>query len=81
MDDAYTIPVNETSLLQRVNKILAKDDHRLVKSRSNGEKSNMGEWYVIETHNSQVVDFYCKIEEIGRTTGALKSYEHFLKNP
>jgi len=81
MDDAYTIPVNETSLLQRVNKILAKDDHRLVKSRSNGEKSNMGEWYVIETHNSQVVDFYCKIEEIGRATGALKTYEHFSKNP
>jgi len=77
MNTPSLFPVSERALTQRLNIILKKEGKRLVKSRSRGEISNMGDWYITDTSGNQVVDFYCKIEEMGREKGALMPNECF----
>ena len=75
MNRSLLIPVSEHVVTKRINNALKKEGKRLVKSRSDGEILNMGDWYVIETCRNQVVDFYCRIEEIARDRGVLQPYE------
>lgn len=73
--DNEMIQVSERDLMQRINKILAREYHKLFKSRTERERQNMGDWYVAGTHTDAIIACHCDLEAIGRETGALKLHE------
>jgi hypothetical protein len=73
------VPVTGKALLQRINRVLAKDNKKMCKSRSYGEKSNLGDWHVIDTYINGVIDHHCTLAGIGEETGALKAYECLIE--
>ncbi len=49
------VPVSRRAVLARVNRILAKEDQAFRISRSHGEKSNLGEAYILDTRKNTIV--------------------------
>lgn len=63
--------VTQRTLVQRINRKLAHQDKRLCKSRSFGDFSNLGSWYVLDTARNAVVDHHVTPESLGRELGVL----------
>jgi len=74
--DTSKIPVTERALTQRINRVLAKEGQQLTKNRSERWKSDLGDWYVIDTNANVVTRQHCNVEELGKETGALKPHEY-----
>lgn len=69
------VPVSRRAVLARVNRILAKEDQAFRISRSHGEKSNLGEAYILDTRRNVVVAHQMSLEELASELGAIKSFE------
>jgi hypothetical protein len=67
--------VTKRALLRRINRILAKRGRRLCTSRSWGERGNLGDHHVIDSHYNTVVDTHVELDGFARTLGALNSGE------
>ncbi len=67
--------VSERALQKRINRQLAKENERLVKSKGLKAKTELGEWYIINDIN-QAVAWHCEIEKLGREMGVLKPSEN-----
>ncbi|MBT0665897.1 hypothetical protein KI809_16425 [Geobacter pelophilus] len=78
MDNIKTA-VDTKELVQRINRVLAKNRHRLVMSRSLSEKSNLGDWYIISTSTKAVTDYYSDIVALASETNVLMPHEYFNK--
>jgi hypothetical protein len=76
MED-FKVAVDTKELVQRINKVLVKGKHRLVKSRSSSDKSNLGDWYVISTSTNAVTAWHSDITELAQETAALLPHEYF----
>jgi len=77
--DPSKVPVEHRALTHRINRILAKDHRLLVKSRSRGEKGNLGDWYIVNANTNCVTASKCDIEELGREMGELKHHEYLVE--
>jgi hypothetical protein len=75
--DNFKVAVDTKELVQRINKVLIKGNHRLMQSRSLSDKSNLGDWYVISTSTNEVTSWHSDISELAQETNALMSYEYF----
>ena len=75
--DNFKTAVDTKELVQRINRVLAKGQHRLVRSRSSSDKSNMGDWYIISTSTKAVTALYSDIVALARETDVLMPYEYF----
>lgn len=73
----FKVAVETKELVQRINKVLTKGKHRLVKSRSTSDKSNLGEWYIVSTSTNAVTAWHSDIADLARETAALQPYEYF----
>jgi hypothetical protein len=73
----FKVAVDTKELVQRINKVLTKGNHRLVQSRSLSDKSNLGDWYVISTSTNEVTSWHSDITELARETNALMPDEFF----
>jgi hypothetical protein len=71
------VAVDTKELVQRINKVLTKGNHRLVQSRSLSDKSNLGDWYVISTSTNEVTSWHSDITELAQETNVLMPYEYF----
>jgi len=71
------VPVGMRALTQRINRALAKDGQKLVTSRSNMEKSNFGNWYIVDISTNAVDAYHCELETLAKECGVLKPYEVF----
>jgi len=76
MED-FKVAVDAKELAQRINRVLTKGKHRLVRSRSESDKSNLGEWYVVSTSTNAVTSWHSDIVELAQETAALQPYEYF----
>lgn len=75
--DNFKTAVDTKELVQRINRVLAKGQHRLVRSRSSSDKSNMGDWYIISTSTKAVTALYSDIVALARETDVLMPHEYF----
>jgi hypothetical protein len=75
--DNFKTAVDTKELVQRINRVLAKGQHRLVMSRSSSDKSNMGDWYIISTSTKAVTALYSDIVALARETDVLMPHEYF----
>lgn len=47
----------QKAVIERINRRLAKVNQKFRTSRSQGEKSNLGSFYILDTHRNEVVQF------------------------
>jgi hypothetical protein len=73
----FKVAVDTKELVQRINRVLTKGKHRLVKSRSVSDKSNLGDWYVVSTSTNAVTAWNSDIAELAQETAALLPNEYF----
>ncbi|MDR3580669.1 MAG: hypothetical protein P4L44_11965 [Oryzomonas sp.] len=75
--NTFKVAVDTKELVQRINKVLTKGNHRLVQSRSLSDKSNLGDWYIISTSTNEVTSWHSDITELAQETNALMPDEYF----
>lgn len=75
--ETFKVAVEAKELVRRINRVLTKERHRLVRSRSESDKSNLGEWYVVSTSTNAVTAWHSDIMELARETAALLPHEYF----
>ena len=66
--------VSERGLQKRINKQLAEENERLVKSKGLKTITELGEWYIVDFNNC-IVAWHCEIEKLAREIGVLKPSE------
>ena len=72
--EKMTSLVSERALQKRINRQLAKENERLVKSKGLKAKTELGEWYIINGINN-ILAWHCEIEKLGREIGVFKPSE------
>lgn len=68
------VPVTQRALVQRVNRLLAKED-RVIKAARGGAAVDLGDFYMVDTEINGIIEKHVDIEETARKLGALKPYE------
>ena len=68
------VPVSERALVQRINRVLAKEGEKLIKARGR-DISSCGQYYTILFSFNAVGRKDVGIEELGRDLGALRPWE------
>jgi hypothetical protein len=74
MSKTRTIGVTERALLQRIRRKLVHKGESLIVSRSENERANVGDYYIVNDRNV-VAAAHCDLEKLGRDTGALRPWE------
>lgn len=75
------IPVTLRALLQRINRVLAKEDQRLYTRRTARDGSHPRGWndtgshYIVDLRRNLVIGTHVDPELYGREIGVLESYE------
>jgi hypothetical protein len=76
------MPVQERTLLARINRHLAHDNERVHVTREGGRAAtDLGRFYVIrygrggDEPSTNIIDHHVDIEEMGRELGLLRPYE------
>jgi hypothetical protein len=69
------VAISGRALTQRIDRALSKTGKRLIKTRTDKDKSQYGDYYVVDTEMNCVVSCQINLEGLGRETGALKAYE------
>jgi hypothetical protein len=75
--ETLKVVVEAKELVRRINRVLSKERHRLVRSRSESDTSNLGEWYVVSTSTNAVTAWHSDIMDLARETAALLPHEYF----
>lgn len=69
------VPVTMRALIQRINRKLRSDYKQLCVSRGWRLKSNLGDYYILDTYRNVVVDHHTDPKALGKELGALAEYE------
>lgn len=71
----YTVPISERALLARINRQLVKEDQKLVKTRSEKAKVEVGDYYLLHFERDAILRMRVDLEDLGHDLGVLKRYE------
>ena len=70
------VQVTTRALVQRIDRLLAKDGQMLKKTRKKSRWfSETGEYFIINFNQNAIVAKHVDLEKLGRELGALKDYE------
>jgi hypothetical protein len=73
------IPVTQTEMVARINYMLRPKGQEIVKSKSSGEKSNWGDFYIrlVNDPNNKkdVVEHHINLEAYAQKNGVMKDSE------
>ena len=73
------VPVTSRAIIQRINRVLAKDLQVLKATRGERAQLDFGDHYVLDQSRGFVVDTHVDIEEMARGLGVLKDYEELVE--
>ena len=69
------VPVGERSLVQRINRRLAKDHQKLFMSRSRAAEAEFGKFYIVGTTTGEITASIIDLEGLGRDLEELRPWE------
>lgn len=72
------VPVTTRALVQRINRVLAKQGEVLKKARGAHAPQDLGEWFYLDTKNNVVRRKHVDVEEFGRELEVLKPFENLV---
>lgn len=73
MPNQKKVPVTERALIQRINRVLAKDD-KVLKASRNSDPST-GRYFIIDVNINGITATNCDLEALGRELEVLKPFE------
>jgi hypothetical protein len=68
-------PVSMKALVRRVNRRLVKQGQKLIKTRGERVRAELGDMYVIDTNTSALILFRVNVEVLARELGALQTWQ------
>jgi hypothetical protein len=69
------VPVSKRALAQRISRALEKQGEKLMATRGEGARMELGDFYVIDVSRNFVTAKDVDLESLGRELGVLKPYE------
>lgn len=70
------VPITRRALIQRINRVLAKDGEVLKTNRHPGVgRDDLGRHYVVDVNRNFLVDRDVDLEEVGRRLKVIAGYE------
>src|SRR4051812_34734499 len=73
------VPVSRRALTQRIDRVLAPAGRKLVKSRGERARIDVGEYYVLDTNANTIVWKQFDLEAYARSLGALHPWERLAE--
>lgn len=70
------VSVSKRALLQRINRVLKKDDEVVRASRGARAKQDLGDFYAINLRRNFLADSNVDLEKLGRKLDVLKPWEN-----
>jgi hypothetical protein len=70
-----TIPVSERALIQRINRVLAKEDQVLKATRGMQASLDLGRYFILDCRANFVLDKHLDLKALGRKLGCLRAWE------
>ena len=70
-----SVPVTVRALLQRVNRRLRADDQKLVTARGERVRTELGNYYLLDTARNRIIEQHVDLGELAREVGALAGHE------
>jgi hypothetical protein len=74
-----SIPVNERTLIQRVNRELLKTHRTVIKVKTAEARLITGDYYVLNTYTGTVDKLNVNLEKLGRHLRVLRTHEYLVK--
>ena len=75
METRARVPVDGRSLIQRINRRLAKDNRKLFMSRSRAAEAEFGHFYIANTATGEVMASIIDLEGLWRDLEVLQPWE------
>jgi hypothetical protein len=72
------VPVSTRALYQRINRELAKEGMVLKAARGERARSEVGDYFVLDTGHNTVVVRHVDLEKYGRELGVLAAWERVI---
>ena len=69
------VSVSMAALMARINRKLARDGEHLKATRSERDRPELGDYYIVDINRNTVVAKHRYPEELAREIGVLKPYE------
>jgi len=69
------VPVSERAIIQRINRVLAKDGEMLKKSRPNKYINELGDFYRLDIRKNFIVEKDVDLQALARETKSLAEWE------
>jgi hypothetical protein len=69
--------ISQRALLQRINRKLAKEEKKLLTSRSNAKKQEFGNFYIVDINLNNVIQAHIDLEVLGQDLHAIKKGEKY----
>lgn len=69
------LEVSRPALMARLNRKLAHESQRLCAARSERERQNVGNFFIVDSHKNVVVEFHIDPVALARELGVLASWE------
>ena len=73
------VPVSKRALMQRINRVLNKDQEQLLTARGFDAEKDLGKYYVLNHRIGAASRLGVDLEELGRELGVLKPHETFVE--
>jgi hypothetical protein len=71
-----TVPITTRALLQRINRVLAKNNRTLRATRGAQMRSDAGDFFVLDLSRNEILTKDVDPQVLGRELGVLKEYEY-----
>jgi hypothetical protein len=76
-----TAPVSQRALIQRINRVLAKDNQHLKAARGRYWRSSLGDYYIVDPTKNFMVETKVSLEALGRKLDCLQPWERLVEAP
>jgi hypothetical protein len=73
------VPVTTRALLQRINRVLAKQHKVLKKARGARAPQDLGEWFYLDANRNVVLATHVDVEAFGRELEVLDPFEKLVE--
>jgi hypothetical protein len=73
-----TVPVSERAAIQRINRVLRKNDEVLKATRPGPARTALGYFYVLNIRGNYPADTNVDLQKLGRDLAALKPWEEVV---
>jgi hypothetical protein len=72
------VPVSRRAVEQRINRALAKDGEKLLRSRSNGMFATLGDYYIVSTRKNVISEHHVDLLDKARELEVLEKFETYF---